>query len=45
MRCEREREREKEGRMTLTYMSAGIMTWRCLDEKIFFLFALAFNLY
>ena len=37
MRCERERERERESekecRMTWTSVDAGIMTWRCLEEK------------
>jgi hypothetical protein len=41
----RERESEKEGRMTWTYVGAGIMTWRCLKEKNNFLSASAFNLY
>ena len=45
MRCERERECEKEGRMTWTYVNAGIMTWWCLEEKKKILFASAFNLY
>ncbi len=46
MRCEREREREseKEGKMTWTSMGAGIMMWRCLEEKNKFLSASAFNL-
>ena len=41
----RERESEKEGKMTWTYVSEEIMTWRCLEEKIFFLSASRFNLY
>ena len=30
---EEEREREKEGRMTWTSVSAEIMMWRCLEKK------------
>ena len=45
MRCERERESEKEGRMTSTYVDAEIMMWRCLKEEKKFLSASAFNLY
>ena len=42
---ERERESEKEGRMTWTFVGAGIMMWRCLKEKKKILSASAFNLY
>ena len=45
MRCERERESEKDGQMIWTSVSAGIMTWRCLEEGKFFLSASSFNLY
>jgi hypothetical protein len=42
---ERERESEKEGKMTWTSVGEEIMTWRCLEEKFFFLSASSFNLY
>jgi hypothetical protein len=42
---ERERESEKEGRMTWTSVGAEIMTWRCLEKKKKILSASAFNLY
>ena len=45
MRCERERESEKDGRMTWTSVGAAIMTWRCLEEKKKILSVSAFNLY
>ncbi len=41
---EGERESEKEGKMTWTSMGEEIMTWWCLEKKIFFLSALSFNL-
>ena len=36
---ERERESEKEGKMTWMSVSEEIMTWRCLEEKFFFFFS------
>ena len=42
---ERERESEKEGKMTWMFVGAEIMTWRCLEEKKKFLSASSFNLY
>ena len=33
MKDERERESEKEYRMTWTSVGAGIIMWRCLEEK------------
>jgi hypothetical protein len=38
MKDERERERESEKKDKMTWTSVGeeIMTWRCLEEKIFF---------
>jgi hypothetical protein len=30
------RENEKEGKMTWTSMGEEIMTWQCLEKKIFF---------
>ena len=45
MKDERERESEKEGRITWTSVGVGIMTWQCLEEKKKILSASAFNLY
>ena len=45
MKDEREeRESEKEGKITWTSVGEEIMTWRYLEEKIFFLSASSFNL-
>ena len=41
---ERERESEKKCRMIWTSVSAGIITWQCLEEKKKFISVLAFNL-